>query len=385
MKFMGSKRWMLKNGLGHLISHEIKSATRFVDMFSGSGSVARFAATTEQPIEVVAYDIQRFSVVLAAAVITRIEPIAGKSVWEKWHSRASQKLESNRKAAHALEALPGLRAGFTQRYVEIIRSECEAEETMPITRAYGGYYFSRAQSLWLDALRSTLPRSEPERAVALAALIQAASQCSASPGHTAQPFAPSLGAKGYLREAWQRDIVARTKSALLSLAPLHAKKAGHAHVKDANLAALELRSGDVVFLDPPYSGVHYSRFYHVLETVAHGYCGQVEGSGRYPPPPERPKSRYSMSSEAGAALDSLLQKIAAQEATAILTFPQRACSNGLSGPAVRGIAEQYFKVHSTFKRSRFSTLGGTLDSKGNGYGRSPLQKTHELILTLTQR
>lgn len=385
MKFMGSKRWMLQNGLGHLIHHEIKSAKRFVDMFSGSGSVAHFAATAEQSIEVVAYDIQSFSVALATAVIARTEPIAGEAVWEKWHERASRKLASRRKSAGTWEALPGLYAGFTQRYVADIRLACGTEEGMPITCAYGGYYFSRSQSLWLDALRCTLPRKEPERSVALAALIQAASQCSASPGHTAQPFAPSLNAKGYLWEAWRRDIVARTKSALLLLAPWHARKTGGAWVRDANVAATELRPGDIVFLDPPYSGVHYSRFYHVLETIAHGRCGQVEGSGRYPPPSERPRSRYSISSESGTALDGLLQKIAARDAKAILTFPQRACSNGLSGPTVREIAEQYFKVHSTFKRSRFSTLGGTQDSKGNGYGRRPLQKTHELILTLTPR
>jgi adenine-specific DNA methylase len=141
----------------------------------------------------------------------------------------------------------------------------------------------------------------------------------------------------------------------------------------------------LVFLDPPYSGVHYSRFYHVLETIARGTCGPVHGTGRYPPAAERPRSSYSVVSEAPAAIEDLLKGIAERQAKAILTFPQRACSNGLSGPDVRAIAQKYFQVKSTFKRSRFSTLGGTQDENGNGYGRCARQKTHELIFSLTPR
>ena len=75
----------------------------------------------------------------------------------------------------------------------------------------------------------------------------------------------------------------------------------------------------------------------------------------------------------------------AYKARAILTFPQRKCSNGLSGRQIVTIAERYFRVRSTFKRSRFSTLGGTQDEDGNGYGRRARQKAHELILTLSPR
>ena len=43
----------------------------------------------------------------------------------------------------------------------------------------------------IDAFRASLPRSEPSRTIALAALIRAASKCAAAPGHTAQPFQPT--------------------------------------------------------------------------------------------------------------------------------------------------------------------------------------------------
>jgi len=385
MKYMGSKRWMLRNGLGHLIQDEIKTATRFVDLFSGSGVVAHFAATSGQSIEVIAYDLQLFSVTLAQSVIARSTRLDPDSIRDAWLARATKKLTDSCRLSHANRDTPDLRSGFTQKYVEQVRCDCAAEDFGPLTRAYGGYYFSLAQTLWLDALRITLPELESERSVALAALIHAASQCAASPGHTAQPFSPSIGAKEFLFDAWQRSVRAKTIGALNHLCLLHAGKIGRAGVADANVAAEHIRKGDLVFLDPPYSGVHYSRFYHVLETVAQGNCGEVSGTGRYPPAEERPRSRYSVGTEAASALEGLLRKIAEKDARAILTFPQRRCSNGLSGSMVHEIASKFFLVTSTFKRSRFSTLGGTKNDDGDGYGRKARQKTHELILTLTPR
>jgi adenine-specific DNA-methyltransferase len=384
MKYMGSKRWMLGNGLGHLIQDELKSAKRFVDLFSGSASVAHFAATSRGAVPVIACDIQQFSVVLAGAVITRTEAFDPEPVWRAWHQRARQYLANSQKLRVAEAPIPGLRKGFTQDFVEQER-KCCADDDQPISNAYGGYYFSRGQALWIDALRATMPADSAQQSVALAALVAAASTCSASPGHTAQPFRPSLRAKEFLHDAWCRDPLSRTRRTMMVLAACHAVKKGKALLQDANSFTETLEKGDLVFLDPPYSGVHYSRFYHVLETVARGNCGPVDGTGRYPPAAERPRSPYSVASEAPSAIEHLLMGIAEREAKAILTFPQRACSNGLSGPDVCEIAGKYFHVKSTFKRSRFSTLGGTKDEDGNGYGRRARQKTHELILTLTPR
>lgn len=370
MKYMGSKRSMLRNGLGALITRELADATRFVDLFTGSAAVAWFAAT-RHVVEVRAFDLQSYGVELANAIIGRTTPLNGMSIWQVWERAAQER---------RLAIRPPTYKTLTREIVEDLRSWCSMQDSSwTVTRAYGGYYFSPEQAGWFDALRCTLPENKRERAVALAALIQAASECAAAPGHTAQPFQPTKGAKPFLKDAWERDVPSHVKNALISTSASCARKVGRAEIKDANKVARRLREGDLVFVDPPYSGVHYSRFYHVLETIAHGTCGPVYGTGRYPHTKLRPTSDYSILSKSADALDDLLKTLATKKTRVILTFPNHKCSNGLSGHKVRKLANKYFKVLEKSVSSRFSTLGGTGSADG---GRAARRNARELILVL---
>src|SRR5438445_30136 len=89
MKYMGSKRWMLQNGLGELIAREVQDAERFVDLFSGSGAVATHVAT-RYALPVFAYDLQTFSAVLTQAVIGRQREVDSQLLWASWYKRAQK-------------------------------------------------------------------------------------------------------------------------------------------------------------------------------------------------------------------------------------------------------------------------------------------------------
>lgn len=369
---MGSKRAMLENGLGDLLEREVGRAPRFVDLFAGSGSVAIHVAR-RFPIPVVALDLQRYSAILTAAVICRQEPLHWQLHWDAWLRRAGRQVDA-----------AGMPNGIeiSHEVISKFRAWCAKQTGLPVTRAYGGHYFSPRQTVWIDALRSSLPMSEPAKTVALAALIQAASLCAAAPGHTAQPFRLSPSARRYIYDAWKRDIADKTKAAFEILAGQFAQRPGRARVGDANQAAKRLQEGDLTFIDPPYSSSQYSRFYHVLETIAFGSCGPVTGVGRYPAPELRPRSKYSVVSESAKALVSLLSVVASRRARAILTFPNHRCSNGLSGSFVRDSAARYFFVYEQQVYTRFSTLGGTGDDRGDEAGRSPRRDARELIFVL---
>ncbi|MBA5872724.1 MAG: adenine methyltransferase [Nitrospira sp. CR2.1] len=377
MKYMGSKRTMLLNGLGELIREQSRRCTRVVDIFSGSASVSWFAAQNfKKPVFSV--DLQDFAVVLSRSVIERTTCLSTQVLESDWLDAArdrSLRYRSWCKAQAIDSASPN--AGT---WVKRARELCSKERgTGSIWRAYGGYYFSPTQAATFDVLRRSLPKRGTKKWLCLASLVVAASKCAAAPGHTAQPFSTKHSAGRFLREAWLRDPIETTRSSLHTIAKLRARVKGVARVGDAIKVASTLTERDLVFVDPPYSGVHYSRFYHVLETVARGRCGGVEGSGRYPPLDERPTSSFSRKGEALIAMKSLFKSLAEVGCRAIVTFPNHECSNGLSGKSVLGAAEEHFMIAKRIVKTRFSTLGG------NGKNRSARQPSSELLLLLTPR
>jgi adenine-specific DNA methylase len=135
----------------------------------------------------------------------------------------------------------------------------------------------------------------------------------------------------------------------------------------------------LAFVDPPYSGVHYSRFYHVLETIARGRSVKVSGTGRYPPIKQRPHSNYSTIGQSRIALDDLLSTLARKQVRVVLTFPAGKASNKLSGEIVRELAEKYFVMRRKMVKTRFSTLGGDNHHRKDHLNRG------ELILLLRPR
>lgn len=366
---------MLGNGLGEALGRSVLGAQRVFDLFSGSAAVAWHIAECHEK-EVIACDLQQYSTVLAASVIERTEAITDFTWVDAWFRRARARIASHRDWSNLKRHQALLDSSDVSGVTEEART-FDLGELYPISRAYGGHYFSPWQSAWLDALRAGLPSDPACRNVSLAALIQAASRCAASPGHTAQPFKPNDTAGPFLIEAWQRDLPNIVLARLREIAPRVARIRGQAHCSDALEMADRTQPGDLAFVDPPYSGVHYSRFYHVLETVARGRVGTITGIGRYPPTEERPSSSFSIKTQAQKAFDELLGLLARRGASVIITFPASKASNGLSGDDVKRLAAEHFRIEEEKVSSRFSTLGG--DSKH----RAARQDADELILTLS--
>src|SRR5579871_2691280 len=251
MKYMGSKRAMLTNGLGELISQHAVKATRVVDLFCGAGSVSWFAAEkTNRPV--LAIDLQLYAVMLAQAVVARTKPLDYQALVEQWLNRARR--ERTRSPYYLYADMLGRASQSVEDLVRRARSLCEfPSEVGPTWNAYGGHYFSPLQALTLDYLLNCLPDDTVQRATCHAALISAASKCAAAPGHTAQPFQPTASAEASLRAAWEMDPITTCARALEHLCLRHATVVGEARVADAVALAPNLRSSDLVFVDPPYS------------------------------------------------------------------------------------------------------------------------------------
>lgn len=377
---MGSKTFLLSNGLGELLLNETPKFERFVDPFCGSGAVAEFVAVNTRT-KVTASDLQAFAVALARATVGRDQAANSNQVLNNWLDKALEKRDRNPKWKKALQWKAGLdnTTGFTKNRVIKARALCrQPSQIGPTWNAYGGYYFSPDQSLTFDYLRKYLPRGTIDRSIAISSLIRAASRCAASPGHTAQPFGVSEGGLRAIEDAWTRDIESLVKKYVEETSAIHAQTRGDARKMSAAHQATKATDADLFFIDPPYSAVQYSRFYHVLETLTVGKRVEVTGAGRYPPLAQRASSQFS-TKKAGKALDGLLKVLSGKNASVVLTFPDGQASNGLSGGSALQISRRYFNVRTKKIANRFSTLGGSAN------GRASRVDTKELILYLSPK
>jgi len=375
MKYMGSKRAMLQNGLGKIIIEQSRKAERFVDLFCGAGAVSWFVSqNTDLPV--FAVDLQNFAVILAKSVICRNSPLVPEKIAQYWLEDLDEKIQKHPFWDAAL-TLSKFKKGIHE-VVSDSRELCSMESTDgPIWNAYGGYYFSPLQALTFDSMLSMLPKSDDERNVCLAALISTASKCAASPGHTAQPLQPTKTAGKFIKISWSLDPISLCKKELEFICSQYARVKGDALVDDAISVASTLHPNDLVFIDPPYSDVQYSRFYHVLETIARSRKTTSNGAGRYPPIAERPQSGFSKKSESISSLNYLLTNLHKSGSRLIFTFPEEKCSNGLSGELIRNIASKMYHIESYSVDGKFSTLGG------NNTLRASRNKSKELILLMT--
>jgi adenine-specific DNA-methyltransferase len=147
-------------------------------------------------------------------------------------------------------------------------------------RYFGGAYFSYAQALELDCLALIAKEkfSSEFSDLLTAALLSTASDTVNTVGKQfAQPLRPR-NKQGVIKSHLLTKII---KDRQLSVSSTYlkwlenyvafkVKKNNHIAVCKDYRDALNIYSGEysVVYADPPYTRDHYSRFYHVLETIA---------------------------------------------------------------------------------------------------------------------
>lgn len=379
MKYMGSKRSLLSGELGRILTRASSKSDRFVDLFAGTAAVAHYVAERVHT-PVIAVDLQRYSAILAASVISRTEPLDPQICAATWLKPAEEAVASDSQLEQLLRASTPLDVPSASAARSV-----SAASPHRLVRHYGGHYFSPHQALVLHHMLETLPGDREMRTLAHAAILEAASKCAAAPGHTAQPFTPSERLLPFIREAWARDPIEVARSAVMGLSLRSAKTAGEAHVMGAmDFADGMLRDGDLVFCDPPYSDVQYSRFYHVIEGLALGGWAAVEGVGRAPARSLRARSEFSLRRTAATALNELLERISDSGGQVVMTFPAGETSNGLSGRRAVDLVGRYFHCSVLVVPHVHSTLGGAKTVDG-ALVRGSRRRLEELVIVGSRR
>jgi adenine-specific DNA methylase len=282
------------------------------DLFAGSGTVSRALSESRA---VVSVDIQEYSRVLCTALL-HPSGIDAEVVEQFWlRARASGHTGRLRRAVEPLaayeadclrEAARGdfeplcdllehgslialeqdacgathtkLREALAETSARLAEAGLARGPAALATRHYGGIYFSFAQAAQFDALLEAIWGLPPaHRDSFLAALLSTASEVVNTVGKQfAQPLRPRASDGRPKRNLYQlaardrfADVSELYESWLNRYLSVPRPRRPHRVLRMDYAEALENLKGEVsvVYADPPYTRDHYSRFYHVLETL----------------------------------------------------------------------------------------------------------------------
>jgi adenine-specific DNA-methyltransferase len=233
------------------------------------------------------------------------------------------------------------------------------------TTYFSASYFSTAQAIELDALRWAIESVDLElRDWLLAAWLATASRLINAPGHTAQFLRPTSDvAWSRLRLRWGKSAFTTFEERLGAIERVGSER-WRRETRVTNTDALQLTREDVfddvkvVYADPPYTKDHYSRFYHVLETLYLYDFPTSSGVGRYRD--TRASSGFSLASRVEGTFRSLLGSLRDRRCALVLSYP----SSGLlstQGIDVRDLLAEFFEVHRVIEVSTTHSTFGASD------------------------
>ncbi|HWO15116.1 MAG TPA: DNA adenine methylase [Solirubrobacterales bacterium] len=234
------------------------------------------------------------------------------------------------------------------------------------TLYFSAAYFSTPQSIEIDALRYAIdivaPRG-PTRDWLLSAWLSAAGALINAPGHTAQFLKPTTEAvASRIRRQWMRSMWSLFTEQLDNIVQLGERSWRLENVVTSK-DALDLVTDDAleevgaVYADPPYTVDHYSRFYHVYETLYRYDFPKSVGSGRYRD--DRFFTPFSHVRGVEEAFRKLTSTLADREKPLVLSYPAKGVlfQAGLDLRSLLSASYRHVRVIEI--QTKHSTLGGS--------------------------
>lgn len=373
VKYMGSKSKIMDFVLHGL--NEVYEGGQVCDLFAGSASLA---GAIGHQVPIISNDIQSYSKVLANAYLcawrSSTSPDAAMLIEE-----AAAIVEKNRNAVRAIHdySIEVSLEDF-QRAEEREREIIDLEFDRPwhlFLKYYSGTWWSAEQSFWIDALRQTAEkyRGDPTYYSILASIMYAMAYASQGTGHYAQyrvaNTASSMKDILIYRRRSIPELFAKKHKAVLADLPVEPSALKHEVLAADYVDCLKGVQGGTVYADPPYAFVHYSRFYHALETlVLYDYPElQIKGGkvvkGRYRE--GRHQSPFCIRTQVTSAFRDLFEGVNGSGANLVLSYSN---TGMISLEALGDLAADVFKGRSIEVLSidyKHMTLGRQFDRDRN--------------------
>jgi len=370
------------------------------DLFAGSGTVSKYLSNTRPVISV---DVQEYSRVICSALLNpsgkphqfdnfvdicekserlkqlcwAFEPLIDyessciRSALEGDASFLCELIENGSiisfEQGFGKQCSPDLFNGLKKANIRLSELNfLEGPEAL-VVRYYGGLYFSYKQALQLDVLLEEISKSPKEfRDTLLAVTLSTASEIVNTVGKQfAQPIKPMKSdgtPKKHIGKKVHRDrsidVFWAFRDWLECYIMQLRTKYLHKVYKMDYLDALDRINEDVkvVYADPPYTRDHYSRFYHVLETIClrdnpkisttfiNGKTNISRGIYRQ----NRHQSPFCIISKAASAFEGLFKKVRDLDASLVLSYSpfdkdKKARPRLLTIDKLETIANKYYK------------------------------------------
>lgn len=216
------------------------------------------------------------------------------------------------------------------------------------TKNYSGTYWSYEQCVLIDSYRKVIDSYKhiPEYYnLLLACLMYAMAYNSQSTGHYAQYRVPETEASMediliYRRKKISSFFVSKYHEFELYANKKNKFKFSVSAARDCDCLD-NLKPGGVVYADPPYCFVHYSRFYHILETLVKYDYPVIKYKGRYRT--DRYQSEYCIKTEVASAFTEMFRRVKKKGLDLLLSY-SNSDTNTINADELIRILEEEFNA-----------------------------------------
>lgn len=323
LKYMGSKREILYFVTESISSLNVESEW-LCDLFSGTGVVG---GSLKDEYKVHANDVQEYSSIMSNTYLLNLKGQLSIDCLEEIKNKVDNLVEDY------YFRFQKLNFDYSQvdSFIQLQKLEKQQQDLINqdfnigfhlFTKYYSGTYWSYEQCIWIDSIRAVAEqyKSKPQYYPILSSLIFAMSYVSPSTGHYAQ----------------YRDVTEDNMKDILSyrnreLWPYFERKfielieSVNGQSNDFRVTTLDyldclriIEENSIVYADPPYQSVHYSRFYHALETLVKYDYPTLKFKGRYRE--DRHQSPFCKKTTVNQAFSSMFEGIKLKKSHLALSY-----------------------------------------------------------------
>lgn len=325
IKYMGAKKNILDFVIEAINENYVEG--KLCDLFSGTSILS---GALGKLIPMHSNDIQEYSAILSQTYLSSY----------KWNNYSINILdEIVEKASRYVNTVKDKYPSFIFSYSEnitekeFVKLEKQQQDLIHFNfndlenhlfiKYYSGTYWSYQQCIWIDALRKVADeyKGTPLYYLIISSLMFAMSYNSQSTGHYAQyRDATSLSSKNDILIYRQKEILPFFIKKFQQLRDYLGENSLYHTVTSLDYVEClsQIEPNSLVYADPPYAFVHYSRFYHALETLVKYDYPKVEFKGRYRV--DRHQSPFCKRSEVKTAFSKMFNKIKIKNANLILSY-----------------------------------------------------------------